>query len=270
MDKHGLPSVEKKSRSKWSNRIAIICGCLAPVFFPPIHIGILYYFWEDFSRSVDKHFCSCSCWDTVFKGTYETGVAAYKHLYFNATTNTFKIWVLTVVSMIALYECIRYLTLLAIQRQLRWSMLILFLSSVFAHYYSWWAYVNYWNDDYYSQWNHQLFFTLTELFSTIFVVHLAYSDNIVTNHKALGIIGVALIHVVAGGWDQFIENVVRGEGYSHQVLRDLGFMIPDILHVCLPLYELRRSRKERSRLRCTDVVGLVMFVSLGFLICSVL
>lgn len=70
MDKHGLPSVEKKSRSKWSNRIAIICGCLAPVFFPPIHIGILYYFWEDFSRSVDKHFCSCSCWDTVFKGEF--------------------------------------------------------------------------------------------------------------------------------------------------------------------------------------------------------
>jgi hypothetical protein len=42
-------------------------------------------------------------------------------------------------------------------------------------------------------------------------------DNPVTNRKALGIIGIALIHVLAGGWDQFIENVVRGEGYSHQV-----------------------------------------------------
>lgn len=247
MDKYGLPTAERKLPGKWGNWLAVLCGCLAPVFFPPIHIGILYFFWEDFSRSVDKHFCSCSCWDTVFKGglianymhmytdiksllctvllwitfcfpgTYETGVAAYKHLYFNATSNTFKIWILTVVSMIALYECIRHLTLLMLQRQLRFSMLVLFLSSIFAHYYSWWAYVNYWNDDYYSQWNHQLFFTLSELVSTVLVVHLAHSENSVTVYKVLGIIGIALIHVVAGGSDQFIENVVRGEGYSHQV-----------------------------------------------------
>lgn len=119
--------------------------------------------------------------------------------------------------MIALYECIRHLTLLTLQLQLRFSMLVLFLSSVFAHYYSWWAYVNYWNDDFYSQWNHQLFFTISELFSTMLVLHLAHADNPVTVHKALGILGIALIHVIAGGWDQFIQNVVRGEGYSHQV-----------------------------------------------------
>ncbi|KAJ9591419.1 hypothetical protein L9F63_002025, partial [Diploptera punctata] len=241
MDKYELPKEDHKSPRRWKIGLAILCGCLAPVLFPPVHMGILYYFWEDFHRSVDKHFCTCSCWDTVFKGTYESGVAAYKHLYFNATSNTLKIWVLTVVSMIALYECVRYLTLLALQGQLRYSMLILFLSSVFAHYYSWWAYVNYWNDDYYSQWYHQLFFTATELFSTIFVIHLAHVENLVTARKALCIIGIALIHVLAGGWDQFIENVVRGEGYSHQVLRDLGFMIPDMLHVCLPLGELRRN-----------------------------
>lgn len=270
MEKYGLPTAESKSPGKWGNWLAVLCGCLAPVFFPPIHIGILYFFWEDFSRSVDKHFCSCSCWDTVFKGTYETGVAAYKHMYFNATSNMFKIWILTVVGLIALYECIRHLTLLMLQRQLRFSMLVLFFSSVFAHYYSWWAYVNYWNDDYYSQWNHQLFFTVSELISTILVVHLAYSENSVTVYKVLGIIGIALIHVLAGGSDQFIENVVRGEGYSHQVLRDLGFMIPDLLHVCLPLYELRRSRKERSRLHFTEFLGLMILVSLGFLVCSVL
>lgn len=152
-----------------------------------------------------------------FLGTYESGVASYKHLYFNATSNTFKIWIMTVVTMIALYECVRHLTVLMLQRQLRFSMIVLFLSSVFAHYYSWWTYVNYWNDEYYSQWNHQLFFTLSELFSTIIVIHLAHLDNPVTVRKALGIIGIALIHVLAGGWDQFIENVVRGGGYSHQV-----------------------------------------------------
>ncbi|XP_023726014.1 uncharacterized protein LOC111874609 isoform X2 [Cryptotermes secundus] len=215
---YGLPAAESKSPGKWGNRLAVVCGCIAPVLFPPIHIGILYYFWDDFSRRVNKHFCSCSCWDTVFKGTYETGVPSYKHLYFNATSNTFKIWILTVVSVIALYECIRHLTVLMLQRQLRFSMLVLFLSSVFAHYYSWWTYVNYWNDDYYSQWNHQLFFTVSELCSTILVIHLARSDNPVTVRKVLGIIGIALIHVLAGGWDQFIANVLRGEGYSHQAV----------------------------------------------------
>jgi len=47
-------------------------------------------------------------------------------------------------------------------------------------------------------------------------------------------------------------------------------MIPDLLHVCLPLYELQRSRKERSRLRFTELLGLVILVLLGFFVCSVL
>ena len=58
--------------------------------------------------------------------------------------------------------------------------------------------------------------------------------------------------------------------FYFQVLRDLGFMIPDLLHVCLPLYELRRSRKERCRLHFTEFLGLVILVSLGFLVCSLL
>jgi hypothetical protein len=62
-----------------------------------------------------------------------------------------------------------------------------------------------------------MFFTLSELLSTSLVVHLANADNPVTIRKALGIISIALIHVLAGGWDQFLENVVRGGGYSHQV-----------------------------------------------------
>lgn len=96
-------------------------------------------------------------------GTYESGIASYKHLYFNATENTMKIWILTVIAIIALYECAKRLISLMILRSVRYSMIFLFCLSMFSHYYSWWAYLNYYNDDFYSQWNHQMFFTVNTL-----------------------------------------------------------------------------------------------------------
>ena len=50
---------------------------------------------------------------------------------------------------------------------------------------------------------------------------------------------------MASGWDQFVENVIKQEGELHQVMRDLGFMLPDILHVILPWNELKQMAKER-------------------------
>lgn len=94
-------------------------------------------------------------------GTYESGIASYKHMYFNATQNTMKIWVLTVLAIIAFYECTKYLIRLTIANSVRYSMILLFCLSIFSHYYAWWAYVNYYNDDFYSQWNHQTFFTVS-------------------------------------------------------------------------------------------------------------
>lgn len=144
--------------TKW---LPAACGSLAPALIPPAHMLVLAYFWENYSRYVDKHFCTCSCWDTIFKGPYESGVASYKHLYFNATQNSFKMWLLTVFAVIALYECIKQLIALILQQRCRFSMLLLFSLSIFSHYYAWWAYINYYNDDYYQQWNHQLFFTVS-------------------------------------------------------------------------------------------------------------
>ncbi|KAK9503513.1 hypothetical protein O3M35_010056 [Rhynocoris fuscipes] len=257
--------------------LSCIIACLAPVLIPPAHIATLYYFWHQFSRRVDRRYCSCSCWDTVFKGTYESGIASYKHVYFNASFNTLKIWALTVICVIIFYESIRRLILLGLQSYLRYSMLLLFLSAIFSHYYSWWSYVNYWNDDYYVQWNHQLFFTCTELMSTFLVLQLADNRLIVTPRKALGIVGVAIMHVIAGSLDQFVMNVVKGEGHMHQVLRDLSFMVPDLLHVVLPLVELKRSYcklPKYSHVPMTelrrDIFIIITLISLGIFLCSLL
>ncbi|KFB51772.1 AGAP007547-PA-like protein [Anopheles sinensis] len=254
------------------------CGSLGPALIPPAHIAVLWYFWQNYSRFVDKRFCSCSCWDTVFKGTYESGIASYKHMYFNATQNTMKMWLLIVVGVIALYECTKHLVQLLLQSKVRYTMIVLFLLSIFSHYYAWWAYLNYYNDEYYHQWNHQLFFTITELISTSFVLHLANVENQVTARKTLSIVGIALLHILASGVDQFISNVFRGEGYPHQVVRDLGFMIPDVMHLILPLWLLRQTRLEsfstrpfyRDRNLRRDVVLMFFVVTVLFTICSFL
>lgn len=147
-------------RIKISSFFPAVIGFLFPTLLPIAHIVVLWYFWQAYARFVDKRFCSCSCWDTVFKATYESGIASYKNFYFNATTNTLKIWLLVVIGIISLYECIKYLTKLIISKQLRYPMAFLFSLSIFSHYYAWWAYLNYINDDFYSQWNHQTFFTV--------------------------------------------------------------------------------------------------------------
>ncbi|XP_014225999.1 uncharacterized protein LOC106651837 [Trichogramma pretiosum] len=254
-----------------------IFGLLAPLLIPPIHIGLIYYFWRDFSREVDRIYCTCSCWDTVFKGSYESGVASYKHMYFNATPQTLKMWVAVVLGVVISYETFKHLALLGFQRQIRWSMLILFISAVFSHYYSWWVYINYWNDDFYSQWYHQFFFSITELISTFFVIHLTNTKNSVTRRKALIIVSIAVLHILAGGWDQFYTNVLKGQGFAHQIVRDLGFMIPDILHVIIPIYLLEPKKTYSlpgAELRDTNLAKDLMYmfgiVFFGLVICSTL
>lgn len=58
---------------------------------------------------------------------------------------------------------------------------------------------------------------ITELLSTGVVFHLANVENAVTNRKVLCIVGIAFLHIVASGFDQFIANVFKGEGLLHQV-----------------------------------------------------
>ncbi len=53
-------------------------------------------------------------------------------------------------------------------------------------------------------------------------------------------------------WDQFCANVLRGEGQSYQVLRDLGFMSSDLAHLALPWRELAHVAR-----RCGCLLGCV-------------
>lgn len=119
---------------------------------------------------------------------------------------------------------------------------------------------------------------ITELFSTVLVMHLASTTNVVKPKKVFCIVGVALLHILAGSFDQFFMNVVRGEGQAHQVVRDIGFMLPDLLHLFIPLWLLRQTRNEsfstrpfyRDRKLHRDIVAMLCLVSLLFVLCTIL
>ena len=88
-------------------------------------------------------------------------------------------------AVISLYEAIRHIFMAMIYGCARPRMVVLFLSSIFPHLYGWWTYFNYYNDDFYQQWWHQLFFSLTELFSTLMVLHLINRSNITSLPRKL-------------------------------------------------------------------------------------
>ena len=113
------------------------------------------------------------------------GVSGYKHIYFNCTLNTLIIWTFTVMAVIGLYESIRHVFTALYYGCARPRMVVLFLSSVFPHFYGWWVYFNYYNDDYFRQWWHQLFFSVTELLATMMVLHLVNKNNIMKLPKKL-------------------------------------------------------------------------------------
>lgn len=183
----------------------------------------------------------------LFAGSYEKGSKPrYKHIYFNLTHQTLKIWALSAVAFILFYESVKKLCILIKGDQARWSMVILFCSVIYPHYYGWWMYFNAWNDDFYDQWYHQAFFSLTELASTIVVFYFCDNERLLQPRLLLFIMDIAILHILASGGDQFISNVILKKGAWFQFTRDIGFMIPDLLHIVIPAFELRRLKNQRG------------------------
>ncbi|XP_035676930.1 uncharacterized protein LOC118416005 [Branchiostoma floridae] len=127
---------------------------------------------------------------------------------------------------------------IALCARIRYRMLALLVAVSHPHYYSWWMFFGYYNDDFYVQWYHQLLFTLTELFSTGLVLSMLDRAVKPTPRKLLAIASIALLHILAGGMDQFVTNVVLGRGMFHQVSRDVAFFSSDFLYLIVACGEL--------------------------------
>ncbi|XP_013407101.1 uncharacterized protein LOC106171339 isoform X2 [Lingula anatina] len=217
--------------------------CLLPL----LHIGVFYkHIWvPDKKKIIDRYACDCSCFDTIFRGRYEYPVSSYKHVYFNATSNTFYIWTLTVLVLFLTYDAIKYLVGVLRRGTCRRRWLFTLLVSVYPHYYSWWSYFNYWNEDFYQHWAHHMLFAVTELVSTVVVLNLCDSGHRVKTWKLLAVFSINLAHILISGIDQFIEHVVFSKGFAFQSLRDVGLMLPDIVHVAVPVWELNTWARSK-------------------------
>ncbi|KAI8501773.1 hypothetical protein Bbelb_201850 [Branchiostoma belcheri] len=233
---------ERKQRTTRLYQTAKLAGFLCTILFLTfiqfVYFGVIMNIWGPEKADVDREACTCKCWDTVFKGTYEMGVGRYKHVYFNVTAQTFKMWGLTVVAVIMTYECISYVVRIALCGRIRYTMLALLFAVIHPHYYSWWMFFGYYNDDFYVQWYHQLLFTITELLSTALVLSMLDRGVKPSPRKLYTIASIALLHILAGGMDQFVTNVLLGRGMFHQVTRDIAFFSSDVVYLLVAWAEL--------------------------------
>lgn len=155
----------------------------------------------------------------IFAGAYENGAPppGYKHAYFNSTVNTFKIWTLTVIFVIFLYYSFQRLFSLLFTKQLRWTMGIMLLNTLYSLFYVWWCIWNYWNDDYLSVWNHQWFLAVTEVLSLVLIVIFLDKTIEIQPLALLIITEIAIHHGILSVSDQFYEDENYEIGYSDRV-----------------------------------------------------
>ncbi|XP_063421890.1 uncharacterized protein LOC134706676 isoform X1 [Mytilus trossulus] len=220
-----------------------LVGFFLLVALPYIHIGIINAkMWVPNKTPVSYNNCTCSCWDTVFKGSYENQKKiGYKHMYFNATKQTFIMWTITMAAVLAFYELVKHLLRLYVERNLRYSMLFLIILSIYPQYFSWWVYLNYLNDDFYKQFVHQMFFTVTELISLMIIVRMcSYGNDIAINHL-IGVLSINLVHIAVGGLDQFFDHLVLMDGKPFKRMRSLALVIPDVLCIVIFIIEYKIS-----------------------------
>lgn len=253
--------------------IAFIVATVLISLLPILHIGVFYAkIWVPQKGYIDKRTCSNTCFDTIFRGSYENpGATPYKHVYFNATWQTSRIWIFTVVFILLAYESIKYLIPLMRRRKLRTSMFCLYLVNLYPHYYSWWSYFSYYNEDFYNYFKHHFMFTVTEIIATCIVLNLCDRKNEVVSWKVLAIVSINLMHILVSGLDQFVSHVLQGKGTNFQNARDIGLMIPDSLHVIIPIWQLFKSAKNREvRLNelCNreEIIMCIVFISIFTLI----
>ncbi len=60
--------INKRKGTAWKNGLANVLSFLIPIVFPTVHMYIFTYLWGHMKTPVNTQHCTCSCWDTIFKG----------------------------------------------------------------------------------------------------------------------------------------------------------------------------------------------------------
>ena len=226
--------------------LPIFIGLAVTSIVPITHLAIFNRILYTPNVVVDRKTCKNTCWDTMFKAGYERKYGAYKHIYFNTTTETMEIWIMSVLTFIYLYECVKYLVNLHLKKKLRYAFALLYVISIYPNYYTFWMYFNYINDNFYSQFYHQLFFSMTEFVSSCVLIYLCKQDRRPHWIPVLTVVSIAVCHALVSASDQFISNVILQQGTSIQWSRDLGLMSSDVLNIFVPVWVyMKYNRKQK-------------------------
>jgi len=210
---------------------------------PYLQIGIIYLkFWVPNKKVINPKSCACPCFDTVFRGAFEDPPSGYKHVYFNATKSSFCIYLMLVINVIVWYKAVEHVYQVWRQGQLRRSMCLLLVVNIYPNYYSWWSFFIYLNESMYQYFVHHLFFYLTELMVTALSLHLVSKQVPIEFGVVNGLVSISVIHVLVGGLDQFVDNVLLGgTPHTSQVYRDVALLLPDLAHIVVPLWLLSHT-----------------------------
>jgi len=147
---------------------------------------------------------------------------------------------MTVAFVIAFYESVKYVVNLALDRKLNRRLMIILLASIYPNYYTWWVYLNVWNDDFYSHFFNQTISSVTDAILAGLVLSMCDNTRPPRPRHLVFISAIGLFHIAANAFDQFVENVLYRNGTWYQCVRDIGLVSTDLIAFIVPLFELRR------------------------------
>ncbi len=71
--RHSSSSLNRRLNHKITTKnlvVSVLAGLSLAILLPIGHMLLFEHFWGTGDNEVDRKECSCSCWDTVFKGTF--------------------------------------------------------------------------------------------------------------------------------------------------------------------------------------------------------
>lgn len=211
--------------------------------------------WDGYSKPHYK--CMTYDKDTVIRNgvIVPSGtVNCYKSIYFNIDSTALYMFIWMSIWTTVTSRAFESILFNALKRTLRVPMAVAISLSVPSVWYVCSVLVHYLNDRYFPMYYSQLFFTMTELFSTIVcILHLNNQGNIYKK-LLIGMISISIFHILELFLDEpfFVSSHIAG------TIRNLLFLIGDICVAYAGCSLLKiNTQNVRSVLLCILALGVV-------------